>query len=211
MTPPEGKTKDGFETQFGINHLGHFLLFQLLKQTLLASSTPEFNSRVVSVSSMGHRYGEVRFHDFNYEKEPYNPQTGYGQAKTANIYLANEIDRRYGSSGLHAWSLHPGGIFTNLQRFVPPKMMEAYKGNEQVANYMKSAEQGAATSVWAAVAKELEGKGGKYLSNCEIADAFNGDPMGAVGHDGYETWAFNPEKEKKLWVESCKMVGVADD
>ena len=93
MATPEGKTKDGFETQFGVNHLAHFLFFQLLKPTLLASSSADFPSRVVSVSSFGHRYGEVRFHDYNFtEEDSYNPSLSYGQSKTANIWLANEIE-----------------------------------------------------------------------------------------------------------------------
>lgn len=95
MATPEGKTKDGFETQFGVNHLAHFLLFQLLKPTLLASSSAEFPSRVVSVSSFGHRYGPVRFHDYNFtEKDSYDPNLSYGQSKTTNIWLANEIEVR---------------------------------------------------------------------------------------------------------------------
>lgn len=115
MATPEGKTKDGFETQFGTNHVAHFYLFQLLKDLLLASSTPEFRSRVVAVSSYAHRSSPIRFDDYNFEKEPYNPWKSYGQSKTANVYLANEIERRYGAKGLHATSLHPGGIWTGLQ------------------------------------------------------------------------------------------------
>lgn len=115
MATPQGKTKDGFETQFGTNHVAHFLLFQLLKPTLLASATPEFPSRVVSVTSFGHRAGPVRFDDYNFEKGEYNPFAAYGQSKTANIWFANEIERRYGSKNLHATSNHPGGIKSGLQ------------------------------------------------------------------------------------------------
>ena len=156
MATPEGKTKDGFETQFGTCHIGHFYLFQLLKHTLLASSTSDFPSRVVSVSSFGHRTGPVRFDDYNFEKEKYDPWVSYGQAKTANIYFANEIERRYGSEGLHATSLHPGGIATGLQVHVD---MSAAMGDETVKNYMKDTEQGAATSVYAAVSEEWKNKG----------------------------------------------------
>ncbi|KAH7127747.1 hypothetical protein B0J13DRAFT_645744 [Dactylonectria estremocensis] len=119
MATPEGRTKDGFETQFGVNHLGHFLLFTLLKSALLEASTASFNSRVISVSSVGHRLGGVRFHDFYFDQEgSYQPWLAYGQAKTSNIYLANEIERRYGSDGLHALSLHPGAIVTNLVQYM---------------------------------------------------------------------------------------------
>lgn len=109
MACPQSKTKDGFESQFGTNHLGHFYLFQLLKDLLLKSSTPKFQSRVISLASMAHLWGQVRFDDPNFEQEgSYNEWAAYGQAKTANIYFASEVERRYGSKGLHALSLHPG-------------------------------------------------------------------------------------------------------
>lgn len=213
MACPEGRTVDGYETQFGTNHLGHFLLFQLLKPTMLASSAPSFNSRVVSVSSYGHRYSPIRFGDYNFEKEAYEPQAAYGQSKTANIYLANYIDRHYGAKGLHATSLHPGGIWTGLQKYVPPEMLDGWAQNPDVKWYMKDPAQGAATSVYAAVAKEWEGTGGKYLSNCEVQEAF--DPKNAngigIGDDGYAEYAYDPEKEDRLWRESCEMVGLKDD
>jgi NAD(P)-dependent dehydrogenase (short-subunit alcohol dehydrogenase family) len=109
MACPESTTEDGFETQFGTNHLAHFLLFQLLKPTLLASSTPEFNSRVVALSSLGHRSATVQFDDLDFKKQGYQPFVAYGQSKTANIWMANEIERRFGAQGLHAMSVHPGG------------------------------------------------------------------------------------------------------
>jgi NAD(P)-dependent dehydrogenase (short-subunit alcohol dehydrogenase family) len=105
------KTIDGFEMQFGTNHLGHFLLFQLLKAALVSSSTPDFQSRVVCVSSTGHRAGGIHFDDINLEAPgAYDRWVAYGQAKTANIYMANSIERHYGSKGVHGFSLHPGGI-----------------------------------------------------------------------------------------------------
>lgn len=164
MATPKGQTKDGFETQLGTNHIGHFYLFQLLKDTLLASSTPDFPSRVVSVSSIGHRSGPVRFDDYGFEKEEYDPWISYGQAKTANIYFANEIERRYGSRGLHATSLHPGGIATGLQVHVDPAMSAGWD-NENVRNYMKSPEQGASTSVYAALSDEWKTKGTTHISS----------------------------------------------
>jgi NAD(P)-dependent dehydrogenase (short-subunit alcohol dehydrogenase family) len=212
MATPEGKTADGFETQFGTNHIGHFYLFQLLKSTLLASSTPSFPSRVVSVSSIGHRTGEIRPHDYNFtEPNSYSPWVAYGQAKTANIYFANEIERRYGSRGLHATSLHPGGIMTGLQVHVPAEQMQGWD-NETVRNYMKSPEQGAATSVYAALNGEWKNKGGRYLSNCAEQKPFvdKGDALG-VGDDGYQTWAYDEEKAKTLWKDSLKMVGLKDE
>ncbi|MCJ1231466.1 hypothetical protein MMC12_008143 [Toensbergia leucococca] len=209
MCTPEGRTADGYETQFGTNHLAHFLLFQLLKPTLLGSSTPSFNSRVVALSSTGHRGSGIHFDNFNLEGI-YDPGMGYGQSKTANIYMANEIERRYGAKGLHGWSLHPGGIWSGLQKFVFDAAKQKEIGEmEVVRRYMKSPEQGAATTVLAAVGRELEGHGGKYLEECKVSE-----PVGEGWNDfseGYVPHAYDEGKEKKLWVESCKMVGVEDD
>ncbi|KAF4468340.1 ww domain-containing oxidoreductase [Fusarium albosuccineum] len=214
MYTPEGRTADGFETQFGINHLGHFLLFQLLKPALLAATTPLFNSRVVCVASMGHRAGEVRFHDFNFD-EPgsYDPWVSYGQSKTANIYMVNEIEKRYGNQGLHALSLHPGGVLTNLHRYiVDPEILSIMSRDEGLKRRIKSPAQGAATTLYAALSKEWEGRGGRYLYDCH--EAGPADPnAGTMSTDnGYAPWAYDEEKAAKLWVESCKMIGVeADD
>jgi NAD(P)-dependent dehydrogenase (short-subunit alcohol dehydrogenase family) len=215
MATPYGHTEDGFETQFGTNHLGHFLLFQLLKPALLAASTPAFNSRVVMVSSIGHRYGQVRHHDYNFEGEQganeYDPQSSYGQSKTANIWMSNYIDRHYGPRGLHSTSLHPGGIWSGLQKYVPPEQMAMWHKVPEVKTYMKSAAQGAATTVYAAVSEEWEGKGGKYLSNCVVQGPAGKDANAGIGDDGYSAWAYNEEGEERLWKDSCKMVGVSDD
>lgn len=111
----EGRTKDGFEQQFGVNHLAHFYLFQLLKPMLLNSTTPSFNSRVISVASSIHTMGSVKVGDYNLEKCGYDPFVGYASSKTCNIWMANELERRYGAQGLHSISVHPGGIETGLQ------------------------------------------------------------------------------------------------
>ncbi|KAK5677323.1 hypothetical protein LTS10_009893 [Elasticomyces elasticus] len=214
MATPEGKTKDGFETQFGTCHVSHFYLFQLLKDTLLKSSTPEFPSRVVSVSSIGHRAGGIRFDDCNFSKPgSYEPWTAYGQAKTANIYFANELERRYGSKGLHATSLHPGGIFTGLMQHLDAEQTAGWSTPE-ILNYMKNPEQGAATSIYAALSQEWANKGGKYLS--KIVEQGPWDPRDrsqptSIDHDGYESWAYDEENEKRLWKDSLKMTGLEDD
>ncbi|KAK6950906.1 hypothetical protein Daesc_007434 [Daldinia eschscholtzii] len=158
MKTPESRTKDGFELQFGTNHLSHFLLFYLLKDLMLASSTPEFHSRVVNVSSSGHRYGPVRFDNLNFEGEydGWAACTDLTQAKP----VASQIERLYGAQGLHGYSLNPGSFVSpNLQKFCADEM-EAAKGNERVTRYFVNLEQACATSVYAAVSKELEGKGG---------------------------------------------------
>ena len=108
MAHPGGKTKDGLDVQFGVNHVAHFLLFQLLKAALLSSSTPSFNSRVVVLTSGAHRFSPVVFDDLNMDKQPFDTWIAYASSKTATAYLALEIDRRYGSLGLHSTTVHPG-------------------------------------------------------------------------------------------------------
>jgi len=208
MATPKGTTKDGFETQFGTNHLAHFLFFNLVKDTLIASSTPEFNSRVVCVSSSGHRTGGIHFDDYGLEKGEYNPWISYAQSKTANIYMANEIENRYGSQGLHGLALHPGGIWTPLQKHIAADQLEAMKSAPGVDNIMKSPAQGAATSVYAAVGKEWEGKGRLFLEDCGEPGPFDGQPGDFAKH-GYAAHAFDKDNEKRLWDDSLKMVKLA--
>ncbi|KAK6086580.1 WW domain-containing oxidoreductase [Seiridium cupressi] len=213
MTTPESKTKDGFETQFGTNHLGHFLLFQLLKPALLAAVTPEFNSRVVVLSSMGHRFGEVRFEDLNFEAPgSYEPWAAYGQSKTANIYMASEIEKRFGSEGLHALSVHPGSIPTNLSQYLDPSVMKGFMEDKSTSRFMSSIPQGAATSVYAALSKAWEGRGGRYLAQCcEQGPMKAGTlPMDMVDL-GYAPWAFDGTKAEKLWKISCELVKIQDN
>ncbi|KAF2281452.1 short-chain dehydrogenase [Westerdykella ornata] len=210
MVPTLTPTEDGFESQLGVNYLSHFLLFQLLKPLLLRSATPDFPSRVVNVSSMAHRWGTVQLDNLQLEGEGvYDPVAAYGQSKTALIWMANEIERRYGSSHLHAFSLHPGGIWTNLQVHIPEEQMAVWKSDETVGRYMKSPAQGAATTIWAAVANVLEGKGGLYLEDCGVAGPV---PEGSGTLDlGYASWAYDEEKEGKLWRKACALVGVEDN
>ncbi|KAI1380843.1 short-chain dehydrogenase [Hypoxylon crocopeplum] len=209
MKTPESRTKDGFELQFGTNHLSHFLLFYLLKDLQLASSTPTFHSRVVNVSSSGHRYGPVRFDNLNSEGD-YNGWAAYGQSKTSNIYnykiVATQIERLYGARGLHGYSLNPGSFVSpNLQKFCEEEM-EAAKGNERMAKYFVNLEQGCATSIYAALSKDLEGRGGLYLEGASVSGPAPAD--GDVVEYGYGEWAFDHEKEERLWEISKKLVGV---
>ncbi|WYZ34046.1 hypothetical protein EsH8_I_000322 [Colletotrichum jinshuiense] len=210
MATPEGKTEDGFETQFGTNYLGHFLLFNLLKPALLSASTPEFQSRVISVSSMGHRASGVRLDDLDFKKEPYEPWTAYGRSKTANIYLANEIERRYGFEGLHALSVHPGVIDTNLTQFLPKDVLDHFfNKDEALQKLMKNIPQGAATTVYAALSKDWEGRGGKFLNNLAEEKPAKPDEDWMQNPVGYAPWAYDEETAKKLWEESNKLVGTA--
>jgi NAD(P)-dependent dehydrogenase (short-subunit alcohol dehydrogenase family) len=208
MATPDGKTEDGFETQFGTNHLGHFLLFQLLKPALLKASTPRFESRVISVASSAHRLGVVRFDDINFEKEPYNTWAAYGQSKTANIYFANEIERRYGSQGLHAIPLHPGIIQTNLSQYLPKELLEALATDGSLLKSMKSVPQGAATTVYAALSKEWEGRGGRYLSNLVEQEPADTSGNWMQSEVGYAPWIYDEEAAGRLWRESQLLVGI---
>ncbi|MCJ1241556.1 hypothetical protein MMC14_009562 [Varicellaria rhodocarpa] len=205
MATPPGKTADGFKSQFGTNHLAHFLFFCLVKDTMIASSTPEFQSRVVNVSSSGHHAGEVQFDNYGFESGNYSPWAGYGQSKTANIYMANEIEIRYGTKGLHGLSLHPGGIWTGLQKFIPEEMMKQWKARPNVDNLLKSPAQGAATSVLASVGKVYEGTGRLYLEDCDTTT------LTKTGDEGHSAYAFDREKEARLWKDSLKMVGLPDE
>jgi NAD(P)-dependent dehydrogenase (short-subunit alcohol dehydrogenase family) len=204
--PEQTFTADGHEMQFGTNHLGHFLLFQLLKPALLASATPEFPSRVVNLSSAGHRASGVHFGNYNLDNE-YSGWVGYGQAKTANIYMTNSIERRYGSKGLHGLAVHPGGIWTELSRHLPEEQFQGLKNTPGLDVLMKSPEQGSATTILAALGKEYEGRGGLYLEDC---GEWGPTKSVGVGMRGYVPHAFNPEGEERLWAESSKLVGVPE-
>ncbi|KAL8788917.1 MAG: hypothetical protein Q9213_001440 [Squamulea squamosa] len=203
------KTADGFESQFSTNHLAHFLLFQLLKPILLVSSTPEFNSRVVNLSSSGHRAGPLQIGNYNFENGRYSLWAAYGSSKTANIYMANEIERRYGSKGLHGLSVMPGGIRTGIQENLPDAIKASWDTDLEIKNYMKSPAQGAATTVYAALSKEWEGRGGRYLEDC--AESPPVGPSGGSTAVGYAPYAYDEISARKLWEDSCQMVGVADD
>ncbi|KIW11716.1 hypothetical protein PV08_11018 [Exophiala spinifera] len=204
-------TPEGHEMHFATNHLGHFLLFQLLKPALLASSTPTFHSRVVVVASSAHRAaGDLHGSDnYSFQKGGYNHGLAYAQSKLANIYMANELDRRYNGQGLRATSLHPGAIDTNLSRHIGREFAEQIMSLETVAKVLKSPEQGAATTVLAAVGKEWEDNGGKYLEDCE--EAKRGEDDGDVFGTGYVRQTYDPDNELRLWKDSLEMLGMKDD
>ena len=205
MNPTREVSPDGFELQLATNYLGHFLLFWLLKDALLAASTSGFDSRLVNVSSSGHHASSVVLDDINLSGEGvYAASKGYGNSKTAQIWMANYVDRHFGPKGMHATSLMPGGIATGLQIHMDPAMKEAMSKNPDVINFMKSPEQGAATTVLAAVGKEWEGRGGKYLEDCDVAEPLV--DQAARGAKGAEKWAYDEEGEEKLWGKTLELL-----
>jgi len=153
----------------------------------------------------------IQFDDFNFDRTEYSDFKAYAQSKLANVYFASELDRRYGSRGLHALSVHPGSILTKLRRHLRPDnpLLAAMSGNEEYIKSQKSVEQGAATQVRAAVAREWEGKGGRYLENCAESPPL--DPIAPFFTAGYAPHAYNPDAEARLWKASCEMVGIDDD
>ncbi|KAJ0168194.1 WW domain-containing oxidoreductase [Colletotrichum tanaceti] len=209
MAIPELRpTADGHELQFGTNHLSHFLLYKLLEPALLAAASSDRPSRVVNLSSSAHNVHGINDSDnYDFQKGGYDANVAYGQSKTANIYMANEIERRHGPRHLHSTSVHPGVVQTGLTRHMPP---DAFKGMEFLYPTMKSVEQGAATSVWAAVGKAWERDGGKYLVDCAVAEPYaEGDDRFSA--PGYAPHAYDVEKAKRLWSDSLKIVGLPDE
>ncbi|KAM0552398.1 hypothetical protein ACHAPJ_007958 [Fusarium lateritium] len=201
-------TADGHELQFGTNHLSHFLFFQLLKPALLAATTPELPSRVVNLSPSSHNIHGINASDnYSFQRGDYDPSVAYGQSKTANIYMANEIERRYGAKHLHATSVHPGVVATGLTRHMHP---DAFKGMEHIYPTMKSVEQGAATSVWAAIGDAWKHDGGKYLVDCAVAGPATGGEDKMITPK-YAPHAYDVEKATGLWEDSLKLVGLEGD
>ncbi|KAK3661260.1 hypothetical protein LTR56_000383 [Elasticomyces elasticus] len=211
MACPYKTTEDGFETQFGTNHLAHFLLFQMVKSLLLRSASKSGGtSRVVVVSSAGHRYGSINFSDIHYLSDPsrYEKFGAYGQSKTANIFFASSIHRHYGKQGLTAISLHPGTIMTELVRHLEDEDVAAQGGWKSLQNIFKSPEQGAATTVWAAVSPHFDdlANGGRYC-----ADVGECGPMAlkpGPGAGGYSPHIYDILGEEKLWELSYEAVGM---
>ncbi|VUC31651.1 unnamed protein product [Clonostachys rosea] len=202
--PTREETEDGFEMQLAVNYLGHFLLFWLLKDAMIKSSTPEFQSRLVNVSSSGHQASEMVWHDFNLKN--YDPLKSYGQSKLAQIYMANYVDRHFGPQGIHALSLMPGGITdTNLSKYTPKEMVDSFSKDPVLSKWIKSREQGAATTVLAVIGQEWEGKGGKYLEDCAVATP----KITMPGLDGVSDYAYDEGKETRLWELTLKTLGLS--
>ncbi|MFJ2240271.1 SDR family NAD(P)-dependent oxidoreductase [Streptomyces sp. NPDC087859] len=202
MACPETRVGPGWEAQFATNHLGHFALVNRLWPAIAP------NARVVSVSSRAHHFSGMRWDDVQWTRN-YDKWQAYGQAKTANVLFAVHLDRLGRESGVRAFSLHPGGIFTPLQRHIPKAEMVERGWIDEDGAFLnpegfKTPEQGAATQVWAATSPQLEGLGGVYLEDCDIAEpAVDGDQSGGV-----KAWATDPEQAARLWELSAELTGV---
>jgi NAD(P)-dependent dehydrogenase (short-subunit alcohol dehydrogenase family) len=207
MRTPFGHTSDEFETQFGTNHLGHFVLVNRIAALIAPGG------RLVNVASSGHRYSDVDLDDPNFERTPYDPMIAYGRSKTANILFAVEFDRRHKARGVRATALHPGGILTELGRHMQPGELEATveRINAQLAAEgrppfrFKTIPQGAATSVWAAFVAAAEEVGGRYCEDCHVSNVTEG-PISPVS-PGVRPYALDPAHAKALWARSEELVG----
>ena len=198
MNCPFGHTRDGFETQFGTNHLGHFVFVNRLVPQLVDGG------RVVILSSSAHRAADVDLEDPGFEKTPYDPFIAYARSKTANVLFAVELDRRLRARGIRATALHPGGIRTELLRHTSSEMLQrmaaqvARRGNEPPT--IKTVEQGAATTVWAAFVASAEEIGGRFCEDCQVVEV-------SATEGGVRPYAVDPERAKALWAKSEALVG----
>jgi NAD(P)-dependent dehydrogenase (short-subunit alcohol dehydrogenase family) len=203
MACPETRVGPGWEAQFATNHLGHFALVNRLWPAIEPGG-----ARVVSVSSRAHHFSGMRWDDVHW-RTGYDKWQAYGQAKTANVLFAVHLDKLGADRGVRAFSLHPGGILTPLQRHLPKaEMVERgwidEQGNVLNPSGFKSPAQGAATQVWAATSPQLAGMGGVYLEDCDIAEpAVDGDEGGGV-----RAWATDPDEAERLWTLSAELTGV---
>ncbi len=205
MACPQSATADGFEMQFGTNHLGHFVFVNRIAGLMKPGS------RLVNLSSAGHRFSDVDLDDPNFEHTPYSEFGAYGRSKTANILFAVEFDRRHKGNGIRATAVHPGGIQTELGRHMTPQviqqLMDSINAGQQAANapafQFKSVPQGAATTVWSGIVAPAEAVGGLYCEDCHVAELQeNADARGGV-----RAYALDPDHAKALWAKSEEMVG----
>jgi len=189
MATPLTRTKAGWELQFATNHLGHFALANALHDALASAN----GARIVSVSSRGHLRSPVLFDDINFTEHEYDPWIAYGQSKTANVLFAVDASRRWSDDGILANALHPGGIMTNLTRYLPTDVVEGFRSDPN-AKY-KTPEQGAATSVLVATSPLLDGVGGRYFEDCNQAVPYDGGPEPV----GVAEYALDPDAAQRLW------------
>ena len=201
MATPKGTTADGFESQFGTNHLGHFVLTKGLMPLVEKGE----NKRIINLSSLAHHRGATDFDDPNFETAEYDPWVSYGQAKTANVLFSVGLEQRFSGKGIHSYAVHPGGIMTNLGRHMTEEMRDALIETMKTrgSNFeWKTIPQGAATSCWAATAEELQGQGGVYCEDCHVAEIDNESET-----HGVRSYALDQGNAEALWNMSEQMTG----
>ena len=211
MATPFGHTADGFETQFGTNHLGHFVLVNRIAGLLKPGG------RFVSLASSGHRFSDVNLEDPNFETTEYAPFVAYGRSKTANVLFAVEFDRRHKAQGIRAAAVHPGGIATELGRHAFPDPQDLQKRVDELNAQalaagqpvfrLKTIPQGAATTVWAAVVAPADEIGARYCENCQVAELLRGEAAVSDTREGVRPYALDPDRARALWSKSEAMVG----
>jgi NAD(P)-dependent dehydrogenase (short-subunit alcohol dehydrogenase family) len=209
MATPFGHTVDGFETQFGTNHLGHFVFVNRIAPLIRAGG------RLINLASSGHRFSNVDLDDPNFEGTPYEPFVAYGRSKTANILFSVEFDRRHKERGVRAAAVHPGGIHTELARHMDPAHLQAMidQIRQQLAAEghdtfeFKTVPQGAATSIWAGIVAPAEEMGGQYCENCHVGKAVADDVMISPASEGVRGYALDPRNAAALWKKSEELVG----
>lgn len=206
MACPFEKTAQGFESQIGVNHFGHFALINKLMGALEAAQ----GARVVTLSSIGHRIGGVHLDDLHYENRPYEKWPAYGQSKTAKALLAVELDRIGKDRGIRAFSVHPGGIFTPLQRHLANEEMVALGWTKEdgtpsdlAAAGFKTPSVGASTTLWAATSAKLDGLGGLYCNDCNVAELVADD---SPDMNGVRSWAVDQDLATRLWQTTAAQI-----
>ena len=204
MATPERRNSMGWEMQFATNHLGHFSLFMRLHDLLLKRP----GARLVAVSSLAHRICDIDLQDWNFEQREYHKWMSYGQAKSANALFALHANHLFEDQGLKAFSIHPGGIATDLQRDLTHEEIQAAGWIDEHGNtheMFKSTEEGASTTTWAATSPLLENHGGVYCEDCNIAAPVAADDQGFAGARPH---ILNTETAAKLWALSEDITGV---
>lgn len=212
MAPPFRLTADGFETQFGTNHLGHFAFVNRIAGLMRPGS------RLVLLASSGHRFANVDLADPNFESSAYDPFVAYGRSKTANILFAVEFDRRYRSLGLRAAAVHPGGIRTELDRHMGDGQLQSLVDqiNADMAKEgkppleWKSPPQGAATTLWAGLVADADDVGGRYCEDCQVSPVVRDESIGFAS-PGVRPYALDAETAKALWAKSEEWVSETFD
>ncbi|MGX6646651.1 oxidoreductase [Maricaulaceae bacterium MS644] len=204
MAGPLRRNSKGWESQFATNHLGHFALFAHIKDLLLKKQ----GSRVVALSSLAHRISDVNLDDWNWQAGEYEKWQAYGRSKSANALFALELNARYEDKGLKAYSVHPGGIMTELQRDLPQEEMRAMGWVDEDGNLnkvFKTPEAGGATTVWAATSPLLEDRGGVYCEDCDVA----GPPKEERSFFGFQPHIRNRDTAARLWTLSERLTGLS--